>query len=57
MLWSMAVLYATLGFRQFSHHFTDIRDALSEGDEALARQHLAQWMQVEVGSLPRTASK
>ena len=53
ILWSMAVLYATLGFRQFSHHFTDIRDALSEGDEALARQHLAQWMRVEVGSLPR----
>jgi adenosylcobinamide-phosphate synthase len=54
MVWSMAVLYVTLGFRQFSHHFTDIRDALSEGDEALARQHLAVWMQVEVGSLPRT---
>ena len=28
MLWSVAVLYVTLGFRQFSHHFTDIRDAL-----------------------------
>jgi adenosylcobinamide-phosphate synthase len=54
MLWSMGVLYVTLGFRQFSHHFTDIRDALSEGDEALARQRLADWMQVEVGALPRT---
>lgn len=53
MLWSMAVLYATLGFRQFSHHFTEIRDALSEGDEELARQRLAEWMQVEVGGLPR----
>jgi len=52
-LWNVALLYVTLGFRQFSHHFTDIRDALSEGDEALARQHLAQWMQVEVGALPR----
>ena len=28
MLWSVAVLYTTLGFRQFSHHFTGIRDAL-----------------------------
>ena len=29
--WSfdVAVLYLTLGFRQFSHYFTDIRDALS----------------------------
>ncbi|MEY4449376.1 MAG: hypothetical protein RLZZ433_2391, partial [Pseudomonadota bacterium] len=25
MLWSMAILYVSLGFRQFSHHFTDIR--------------------------------
>ena len=54
MVWSMAVLYMTLGFRQFSHHFTDIRDALAEGDEALARQHLAHWMRVEATSLPRT---
>ena len=28
VLWSVAVLYITLGFRQFSHHFTNIRDAL-----------------------------
>ena len=27
------VLYLTLGFRQFSHYFTDIRDALERGDE------------------------
>jgi adenosylcobinamide-phosphate synthase len=27
------VLYLTLGFRQFSHYFTDIRDALDRGDE------------------------
>jgi adenosylcobinamide-phosphate synthase len=31
MVWSVAVLYATLGFRHFSHHFTDIRHALSVG--------------------------
>ena len=40
MLWSVAVLYVTLGFRQFSFHFTQIRDALADGDEALARQLL-----------------
>jgi hypothetical protein len=27
-IWSAALLYVTVGFRQFSHHFTDIRDAL-----------------------------
>src|SRR5690606_5452712 len=28
LAWNVAVLYMTLGFRQFSHYFTDIRDAL-----------------------------
>ena len=36
-LWNILVLYFTLGFRQFSHHFTEIRDALDQGDEAQAR--------------------
>ena len=54
MIWSIAVLYVTLGFRQFSHHFTDIRDALDVGDERLARELLAEWKHVSVGSLPRS---
>lgn len=53
-VWSIAILYATLGFRQFSHHFTEIRDALVAGDEDLARQKLAQWKRMDVGSLPRS---
>lgn len=51
--WSVVVLYFTLGFRQFSHHFTDIRDALDAGDEARARELLAQWQQVDASELPR----
>ena len=54
VLWSVAVLYVTLGFRQFSHHFTNIRDALDAGDEARARELLAQWQQVDAGELPRS---
>jgi adenosylcobinamide-phosphate synthase len=54
VLWSVAVLYVTLGFRQFSHHFTDIRDALDSGDEARARELLAQWQQVDASELPRS---
>ncbi|MGH6626414.1 MAG: CobD/CbiB family protein [Burkholderiaceae bacterium] len=54
VLWSVAVLYVTLGFRQFSHYFTDIRDALDDGDEPRARELLAQWQQVEVGDLPKS---
>lgn len=54
MLWSVAVLYVTLGFRQFSHHFTSIRDALDAGDEVSARQLLARWQQVDASALPRS---
>ena len=52
--WSVAVLYVTLGFRQFSHYFTDIRDALDDGDESTARDLLAQWRQVDASELPRS---
>ncbi|HSU23029.1 CobD/CbiB family protein [Comamonadaceae bacterium OTU4NAUVB1] len=54
VLWSIAVLYTTLGFRQFSHHFTGIRDALEDGDEPLARSLLAHWRQIGVANLPRS---
>lgn len=54
MLWNVAVLYITLGFRQFSHHFTRIRDALEAGNEEGARAALAHWQQVDVGALPRS---
>ena len=54
MVWSVFVLYVTLGFRQFSHHFTDIRDALEAGDEMRARQLLAQWQRVDASELPRS---
>ena len=54
MLWSVAVLYVTLGFRQFSHHFTAIRDALDAGDERNARELLAHWQQVDASELPRS---
>ena len=54
MVWSVVVLYITLGFRQFSHNFTRIRDALDEGDEARARELLAQWQQVDASALPRS---
>ena len=54
MLWNVLVLYATLGFRQFSHHFTAIRDALEAGDEDKARELLAAWQQVDASELPRS---
>lgn len=53
-VWLVLVLYITLGFRQFSHHFTGIRQALEQGDETTARQGLAQWLRVDAATLPRT---
>jgi adenosylcobinamide-phosphate synthase len=48
------VLYLTLGFRQFSHYFTDIRDALERADELEARRLLAEWRHLDASELPRT---
>jgi adenosylcobinamide-phosphate synthase len=54
MAWNVLILYTTLGFRQFSHFFTEIRDALENGDEATARAELANWKRVDATQLPRT---
>jgi adenosylcobinamide-phosphate synthase len=54
LAFNVALLYVTLGFRQFSHFFTDIRDALDRGDEDLARQRLAEWRHLDASELPRT---
>jgi len=54
LAFDVALLYLTLGFRQFSHHFTDIRDALDRGDEATARRCLAEWRHLDASELPRT---
>ena len=42
-VWSILVLYFTMGFRQFSHHFTGIHIALRDGDIEHARVLLAEW--------------
>lgn len=54
MVWNVAVLYLTLGFRQFSHPFTEIREALDAGDEELARSLLARWRRIDPQDLPRS---
>jgi adenosylcobinamide-phosphate synthase len=54
LAWDLVVLYMTLGFRQFSHYFTDIRDALEQGQEERARQLLQAWRNLDASELPRT---
>ena len=41
--WNVAVLYLTMGFRQFSHAFTEMVEALKVGDLDKARQFLSEW--------------
>jgi adenosylcobinamide-phosphate synthase len=50
----VGLLYLMLGFRQFSHYYTDIRDAIDRGDEAEARRLLGEWRHLDASELPRT---
>ena len=43
LMWSVAVLYLTMGFRQFSHYFTEIVVALRENRLDAARADLGRW--------------
>lgn len=51
---NIAVLYATLGFRQFSHPFTEIQLALNQGDLDAARRELTAWKRLEDPSFDAT---
>jgi adenosylcobinamide-phosphate synthase len=42
---NVLVLYFSLGFRQFSHHGSEIQIALANGDLAAARRELTAWKQ------------
>lgn len=41
--WNIVVLYLALGFRQFSHFYTDVAAALRAGDLPRARAVIARW--------------
>jgi len=43
MVFNVLVLYLTMGFRQFSHYFTDIHQALLNGKLDEARELLSYW--------------
>ncbi len=43
----VAVLYYTVGFRQFSHPFTEIQLFLASGDVEAARRTLQEWLRRE----------
>lgn len=51
MAWSVGVLYVAMGFRRFSHCFTDITQALREQNVNTARDVLGHWRGVPADEL------
>ena len=51
LAWNVVVLYFLMGFRRFSHAFTEVRDALAAGNLAAARRALAAWRGIDAGEL------
>lgn len=51
MAWSVAVLYVAMGFRRFSHCFTEIAQALREQNIGAARDVLGRWRGVPADEL------
>ncbi|MBI4194919.1 MAG: CobD/CbiB family protein [Betaproteobacteria bacterium] len=54
-LWSVVVLYLTMGFRQFSHYFTETIQALQEDRIDKARELLAGWRGEPAGEFSPSA--
>ncbi len=54
LAWNIAVLYFLMGFRRFSHAFTDVRDALAAGNLGAARRAIAAWRGGEASELTAT---
>ena len=43
-LWDVLIVYACMGFRQFSRYYTQIAKKLQEGNDDIARTELALWL-------------
>lgn len=48
LVWTVLIVYLTLGFRHYSHYFTAIQVALNRGDVLVARSLLAEWTKQDV---------
>jgi adenosylcobinamide-phosphate synthase len=54
-LFSVAVLYVTVGFRKFSNYFNEINKLMKAGDMPGARDQLRQWRNADAGVLDANA--
>ena len=52
LAFNVAVLYLTMGFRQFSHFYNDVMLALRAGDVARAREVLGRWRGESAPEMP-----
>ena len=52
LAWSIAVLYFSMGFRQFSHDYSEIQQALKADDLPGARERLGRWRRESAVELP-----
>ena len=50
--WNVLIVYLTMGFRQFSHYFTDIHVALNNDNVNEAREILRQWIGIDTVDMP-----
>ena len=50
-VWSVLIVYLTMGFRHYSHYFTAIQAALNNDDLTEARHLLAEWTGQDVRDL------
>lgn len=50
-IWSVLIVYLTMGFRHYSHYFTGIQVALNNGELTEARQLLSEWTGQDVRDL------
>lgn len=51
LLWSIGVLYVTVGFRQFSYFYNEINNLLKDGDTAAARVQVGRWRAQDASEL------
>jgi len=51
LAWNIVALYFLMGFRQFSHAFSDVRNALAAGNLGAARRALVGWRGGDVSEL------
>ncbi|MEC5216657.1 adenosylcobinamide-phosphate synthase [Actimicrobium sp. GrIS 1.19] len=51
LAWNILIVYLTLGFRHYSHYYSSIQLALTNGDDVTARSLLADWTRQDTSGM------